>query len=220
MIQLSRNSSGKTYYFINDYNYVLANSYRLCFRLAKQNNNLNGDGGPRPRVWQRLSEDSSTLYTDTFTGNYSGFTYEYISDGFQGSGSYWRKFDASNLKSDMNSFVNDYLIGERMFFLSLEFVTFEASNYFYTVKPLVQSPPLNDHNFVKFMKGDWTRGILLTILTKKWVKIFMLWWLNVILIWFDKLEFNYENIKSMYYYSYSTHTNITGCNLSISEFIK
>ena len=37
----------------------------------------------------------------------------------------------------------------------------------YTVKPLVQSPPLNDHNFVKFMRGDWTRGILLTILTKK-----------------------------------------------------
>ena len=36
-----------------------------------------------------------------------------------------------------------------------------------TVKPLVQSPPLNDNNFVKFMRGDWTRGILLTILAKK-----------------------------------------------------
>ena len=112
-----------------------------------------------------------------------------------------------------------------------------AIQVIYTVKPLVQSP-LNDNNFVKFMRGDWTKGInfsynfyynslkygdcfvtriqlapgrihhlwsdleqvgseLETSLHiwdcyKKWVKIFMLWWwLNVILIWFDKLEFNY-----------------------------
>ena len=37
----------------------------------------------------------------------------------------------------MQNFVNDYLIGERMFFLSLEFVTFEASNYFYTYNSIL-----------------------------------------------------------------------------------
>ena len=35
-----------------------------------------------------------------------------------------------------------------------------------TVKPLVQSPPKRQQ-FCKIREGDWTRGILLTILTKK-----------------------------------------------------
>ena len=30
--------------------------------------------------------------------------------------------------------------------------------FYCTVKPLVQSPPLNDKNFVEFMRGDWIRG--------------------------------------------------------------
>ena len=68
--------------------------------------------------------------------------------------------------------------------------------------------------------GDWTRGILLTILTKKMSENIYVMMTKCDINLVDKLEFNYENIKSMYYYSYSTHTNITGCNLSISEFIK
>ena len=130
-------SDGKTYYFVNDYNFVLANSYRIWFRLAKENNDPNADGGPRPRVWDRLSQDDSSLYTDTFTGSYSGYTYEYISDGFHGSGSYWKIFEVNNLDTDMYNFVSDYIIGERMFFLSVEFVTFEASNYFYTYNSIL-----------------------------------------------------------------------------------
>ena len=162
------NSKGKTNYFINNYNFVLTNSLRLWFRLAKKNDNPDEDGGPRPRAWDRVDGDPD--YKDTFTGNYSGYSYTYTNDGFQGHGSYCKEFDIDNLADNMLKFVNDYIIGLRMFFLSIEFVTFEASNYFYTynsilfeftnnreVKPSVNISSFDVRKYYEWY--DWIRFI-------------------------------------------------------------
>lgn len=132
-------TDGKDYYFINDYNFVLKNKLRFCFKLTKEETNQN-NGGPKPILWQRVNKG---IDTESFTGKASGFEYEYISNGFQNSGSHCRTFDIETLFDDMVLFVSDEIVGDRMLFISLEFVTYEASNYFYTYSA-IKSTVLNN----------------------------------------------------------------------------
>ena len=64
--------------------------------------------------------------------NINNRTYTYISNGYQGDGSYCVNYDTGTLDTSISNFIKDKLIGDKMVFLSIEFVTYEASNYFYT----------------------------------------------------------------------------------------
>jgi hypothetical protein len=93
-------------------------------------------GGPKPTLWKRIQND---IYKDTFTGQASGFEYIYIANGFQDQGSHCRIIDINDLQTDMGTFVSDEIISNRMFFVSVEFVTYEASNYFYTYNAITST---------------------------------------------------------------------------------
>ena len=140
-------------YFINDYNYVLNSNVRFCFNLANNNSNPNSDVGPMPKILDRRSiaqeedlEDQNIFEKDAKTNSQqrrrklfnqtdivvNGRTYQYISNGYQGDGSYCANYNTTTLSTDISNFIQDRIIGDRMVFLSVEFVTYEASNYFYT----------------------------------------------------------------------------------------
>lgn len=129
--------NGKLYFFINDYNYVLKRDIRACFRLAQESTDQYSNGGPKPNIWRRSEESSKTLDKKTFTGATSGKDYVYIENGFRNSGSYCTIIPIEDITTNMQNFVNDEIISNRMFFLSLEFVTYEASNYFYTYNAIL-----------------------------------------------------------------------------------
>jgi len=132
LTQIYEVSADGQYYFINDYNYIIEESLRFCFQRSKPETSKGK--GPVSAEWDR---GSGGVDTQDFIGDASGFEYKYTSDGFQGQGSHCRIFNLANYETEKTKFIDDGIIGDSMRFLSIEMVTYEASNSFYTYSAII-----------------------------------------------------------------------------------
>jgi len=109
------NDPAKKYFFINDYNYALESSLRFCFSLAKKETSTGK--GPKSAGWKR---GNNGIFTEPFIGKSSGFTYDYISNGFHAKSSHCRIFKLADFGTEAIGFINDKIISDQLMTLSIE----------------------------------------------------------------------------------------------------
>lgn len=126
--------AGTSGYFIQGVNYVLDDQFRMCFKLSKpaSGNLTSGEDVEYYKV-----DSEAYLETKDFNGSASGRLYKYHPglSGFMSSGAYCqivKFYPIQNYTDTLKALVEDKILSDRTLQLSLEFVTFEASQQIHT----------------------------------------------------------------------------------------
>lgn len=129
--QITQPESNFTGFYLNEVQYVLGDVARICFRLAQ---NLSATAGPYYDETYAEGLGHVRELTTDFTGVSSGFLYEFKRDGFQNRGAFCfeASFDPVEFQSAVTNLTDDRIVSERTLELSVEFVTFEASQAVHT----------------------------------------------------------------------------------------
>jgi len=129
--------NGFTGYYIQEVNYILGSKFRLCFQISKKKGEKTNNF---QKEWFKPPKERKTDYK---SGQVTLYTFQ--EDGYHGNGAFCfeSSFEEEEYKIKINQFVNMKIISDGLWLLTLEYVTYEASQNVHSYSFIEFSFPSN-----------------------------------------------------------------------------